>query len=177
MPDKLDGEALRDVMRLVPSPVTVVTARSGEEVRGITIGSFTSVSLDPPLVSFNVGRDARMHDLITRADRFAIHVLQEDQAHLSEHFALPDRAAGDQFDAVPHRLDPHGLPLLEDVLAVLVCRPYAVHEAGDHVIVVGEVMEARVGASGRPVLYCRRGYYGLGEPLETELLLPRESLS
>ncbi|NNE36302.1 MAG: flavin reductase, partial [Rhodothermales bacterium] len=65
-------------MRRVASPVTVVTAGRGDEARGITIGSFTSASLDPPLITFNLSRRARMHSLLPRTDRFVVHVLGDD---------------------------------------------------------------------------------------------------
>ena len=75
MSRSVDGETLRQVMRRVPSPVTVVTAASAEEVRGITIGSFTSVALEPPLVCFNVNHAAEMHNLPLAAPRYAVQVL------------------------------------------------------------------------------------------------------
>ena len=166
----IDGERLRAVMRRVPSPVTVVTAAGPEEARGITIGSFTSVSLDPPLISFNVSQEARMHGVIASADRFAVHILSEAQAHLSDHFALPDRTGPEQFADVQHELDPHGTPVLNDVLAVLHCRRYAVFEAGDHSVVIGEVVGLDASGKERALLYYDRGYRGVGGELEVELL-------
>lgn len=166
----IDGEALRGAMRLVPSPVTVVTARSGEAIRGITIGSFTSVSLEPPLISFNVGRASRMHDLITRADGYAVHVLGESQVGLSEHFARPDLTPEEQFAGVPCEEGPGRLPLIREVPVILLCRPYAVYPAGDHSILVGEVTQIRVDpAAERSLLYYRQGYFGVGAVLEADL--------
>jgi flavin reductase (DIM6/NTAB) family NADH-FMN oxidoreductase RutF len=147
------GESLRVAMRRVPSPVVVVTAADAEDARGITIGSFTSVSLDPPLISFNVGKEARMYPLIMRADRFLVHILSEAQADLGNHFAVPDLSGAEQFAPVPHHIDAAGTPVLDAVLAVLHCRPYAFVEAGDHAIVVGEVLDVDEGATGRPILY------------------------
>lgn len=168
----VDGGRLRAVMRRVPSPVTVVTAAARGEVRGITIGSFTSVSLDPPLVSFNVGREAQMHGVITSAERFAVHVLSEAQAHLSDHFAFPHRTGAEQFADVRHEVDAYGTPVLDGVLAVLYCRPYAFFEAGDHSVVIGEVMDVEADAEGGPVLYYNRSYRGVGGELEAELFAP-----
>ena len=170
--EHVDGEALRTVMRRLPSPVTVVTAAAPTEQRGITIGSFTSVSLDPPLISFNVARIAQMYGLITEAAHFAVHILHEDQAHLSNHFALPDLPGDAQFEGVPHRVGAHGTPILDDVLAVLHCRRYAVYDAGDHVIVLGEVLQIEDDGSGRPVLYFDRSYRKVGEAV-----VPRPSAS
>ena len=166
---EINGERLRAVMRRVPSPVTVVTAAGAKEARGITIGSFTSVSLDPPLVSFNVSREARMHGVITSAERFAVHILSEAQAHLSDHFALPNRTGPEQFADVLHQVDVHGTPVLEDVLAVFHCRRYAVFEAGDHSVVIGEVVGLEASGEERALLYYDRSYRGVGGELEAGL--------
>lgn len=164
MHTNVDGEVLRNVMRRVPTPVTVVTAQGPEEARGITIGSFVSVSLDPPLITFNVNRKARMHPIITEADRYVVHVLREEQAHLSELFARADLSGEEQFASIAFTPAPEdGLPILNDVLAVLYCRPYAVYEAGDHSILVGQVEAVDLGAPGKPVLYYNRAYYAVGK--------------
>ncbi len=104
----MDGQVLRHVMRHVPSPVTVVTAAGAGERRGITIGSFTSVSLEPPLISLNVAREAQMHPVLAAASHFAVHVLREDQAHLARRFSLPDLTSADQFEGVAFRPGPGG---------------------------------------------------------------------
>ena len=166
-PRPIDGEMLRTVMRRVPSPVTVVTAAGAEEMRGITIGSFTSVSLDPPLVSFNVAKEAQMHDVLLGAAHFVVHVLTDEQAHLSDHFAVPDVSGAEQFADVDYRLDEaHGTPVLDDVVARLDCTPYAFYEAGDHTIVVGEVTALDVNPTAGPVLYFDRRYCSVGEEVK-----------
>jgi len=157
---------LRTVMRRVPAPVTVVSAAGTDEARGITIGSFTSVSLDPPLISFNVAQDAQMHAVIQEASRFVVHILTDEQAHLSNHFAVPDLSGAEQLAEVEHRLDDHGTPLLDDVLARLTCTPYAYYEAGDHTIVVGEVVDLDLDAAQEPVLYFDRRYCAVGEEVK-----------
>lgn len=149
-------------MRQVPSPVVVVTA-TAHETRGATIGSFTSVSLSPPLISFNVAHDSQMHAVITVTERFAVNVLREEQALLSQHFALPDVPGEEQFRNVAHHKDADGIPILNGALAVLLCRRYAIHPAGDHTIVVGEVESVEEHGSGMPILYYNRAYRGLGD--------------
>ena len=160
-----DGEALRRVMRQVPSPVSVVTASDGNgEIRGITIGSFTSASLRPPLLSFNISRDARIYDLLTRADRFALHVLHEGQAHLSDRFATPDMPGAEQFRAVDYEVDVHGAPVLAGVMTVLLCTRHAVYDAGDHSIVLGLVTDIReADTDRRPLVYFDRSYRRVGK--------------
>ena len=154
-------------MRHVPSPVTVVTAAPSaahpDEARGITIGSFASVSLEPPLISFNVDRAAQMYDVLRPGVRFAVHVLAREQTHLAAHFAVPDRTGSEQFDAVPHRTTAHGTPVLDGVLAVLFCTVREVFDAGDHVLILGAVQEIdKQRESGESVVYYRSSYRGVG---------------
>ena len=168
----VDGWSLRSVMRRVPSPVTVVTAATAQEARGITIGSLTSVSLDPPLICFNVNHEARMHGVITTVQHFAVHIVTEDQVPLCHRFAQPDLTGAEQFEKVGYTLDEQGVPVLEDVLAVLHCQRHADFEAGDHSIVVGRVVDIEESGSGRPLVYHQRAYREVGEEVSPSLLDP-----
>lgn len=172
MPESVDGETLRHVMRRVPSPVTVVTAADAHEARGITIGSFTSVALEPPLICFNVNHDAQMHDVLLNAPRFAVHVLSEAQAPLATHFAVPDRTGAEQLQPVPHIINEHGTPVLDDATAVLHCQHHDVFTAGDKSIIVGRVVEIEANDDGGAVLYYHRTYRGVGDELRSTLLSP-----
>jgi len=158
-----DGAALRALMRRMASPVVVVTAETVEGPRGATIGSFTSVSLDPPLISFNVTRDSRLHRTLLDANGYAVHLLAADQAALAAHFALPNLAGEAQFAPYPHhRVD--GLPpLLSGTLGILLCTPYARLSAGDHSVFVGEVERVLPGREDAPLLYLAQAYRGVGE--------------
>lgn len=162
--DGFSGEMLRAVMRHVASPVTVVTAAAGGEVRGATIGSFTSVSLDPPLVSFNVTKGSQLHALLLRAEHFAVHLLARDQAVLAEHFAQPDLAPEAQFGPVPHaQPHPDAPPILAGVAGVLHCRRWAVYDAGDHDLFLGRVLRVDEQDAPEPLLYYARSYRAVGE--------------
>lgn len=149
-------------MRRVPSPVTVVTAAGMGEVRGITAGSFTSVSLDPPLISFLVACEARMHDVIADAAGYAVHVLSSEQARLATIFAEPDRTGPEQFTGVSYELDANGIPILTDALVVFHSTPFAMHPAGDHSLFIGRVRGVTLGASDSPLVYWDGSYYRLG---------------
>ena len=157
------GDMLRAVMRRVASPVTIVTAAAGGEPRGATIGSFTSASLRPPLVSFNIQKESGLAATLLAADRFAVHLLGDDQADLAEQFALPDLASAALFRGVPHAYsggdDP---PVLHGVFGVLQCRRWAVYDAGDHRIVLGEVLRVIEGEAAGPLLYYDRSYRAVG---------------
>lgn len=158
----IDGEVLRAVMRRVPSPVVVVTA-SANEVRGATIGSFTSVSLTPPLISFNVALDSQMYPVIASTERFAVHILGDEQVLLARKFGLPDIPGAEQFQNVSFREEEDGLPVLLDALGVLFCRRFAIYPAGDHSIIVGEVEAVEDRGAGTPILYYNRTYRSVGD--------------
>lgn len=160
----VDADALRGAMRRLASPIVVVTVETDEGPRGATIGSFTSVSLDPPLISFNVTRDTQLHRALVRADQFAVHVLAAEHASLATHFAVPDVDGEEQFLRIAHQRYTDGRPpLLEDTLGVLVCTPESRFGAGDHSIFVGCVTAALPGRDGSPLLYHRQTYRGVGE--------------
>lgn len=162
------GDALRAFMRGVPSPVTVVTLARGGVTRGVTIGSFTSVSLDPPLISFNMQKASQSHALLHPDAPFAVHALAGSQAALSNRFADPSLDEAAQFAGLPYAHDVEtGLPLLAGTLGALICRPFALHDTGDHTLVVGlveRVLPGELGAS--PLLYLDRAYHEVGEEHE-----------
>lgn len=133
----MDGREFRRVLGHYPTGVTVVTAACPGGPEGMTIGSFTSVSLDPPLVSFCPGHDsdswARMRDV----GSFCVNVLSDEQAGVSTTFASK---GDDKFWSVGIRAEATGAPVIEGCLAWIDCRVEAVHTAGDHDIVVGRVV-------------------------------------
>ena len=157
----IDGREFRRVLGHYPTGVTVVTAACPGGPEGLTIGSFTSVSLDPPLVSFCPGHDsdswARMRDV----GSFCVNVLSDEQAEVSSVFASK---VDDKFRGVTTRVEATGAPVIEGCLAWIDCRVHAVHPAGDHDIVVGRVVAlgtadgAHESASGPLVFF--KGAYG-----------------
>ncbi|MBC7141473.1 MAG: flavin reductase family protein [Rhodobacteraceae bacterium] len=134
--------------------VTVVTARSDRGPIGITANSFTSVSLDPPLVLWCPARASARFPAFVAADRYAIHVLAADQLDLCRRFAR----AGEDFSGLAMTATPEGLPILPGCLARFDCTAEAVHEGGDHAILVGRVLRASV-RKGEPLLFWD-GRYG-----------------
>lgn len=135
---------LREVMAQFATGVTVLTAGTGERSHGMTANSFTSVSLDPPLVLCCVSRAARMHETITDAMSFAVSILGADQQELARYFADWKRPHGRaQFDAVQwERGQRTGAPLLAGALAWLECELVKAYEGGDHSIFVGQVLSS-----------------------------------
>ena len=122
----------------------------------MVVGSFTSVSLDPPLVAFFPDKSSSSWPRIERAGRFCVNVLASDQQDLCARFA----AKGiDKFDGLAHRMSANGSPVLDDVVAWIDCNLHAVYEAGDHYIALGEVVELETVRAERPLLFFQ-GKYG-----------------
>lgn len=161
----VDGDLLRAAMRQVASPVVVITTISGEGMRGMTASSFTSVSLQPPLISFNVAKDTQMHLALEETECFAVHVLSANQTDLSQHFAVPHLSSEEQFKHIACHIE-ETLPILEDTLAVLICKPFAQHEAGDHTLFLGEVIRIGHLQEGNPLLYFQRHYCTTTTPVD-----------
>lgn len=140
--------------------VTVVTAEGANgALIGVTISAMASVSLDPPLVLFCLGKTTASFEAYTEGERFAVNILAEDQRELSERFATRN---GDRFAGVAFRRGDGGCPLIEGCLGVLECTRVAAHDGGDHVIVVGRVERCDVDAERRPLLHFRGQYAGIG---------------
>ena len=150
------ADALRAVMRRVPSPVTVVTAAHEGGRVGATIGSFTSVSLAPPLVSFNLQHGSSLRRALEAGAPFAVHVLGADQADLARRFAAPDLPAAERFGAFTDA-DDDGVPRLP-ALARLRGRVHATVSAGDHLLVIADVVATEGPGVGTPLVYLDRAF-------------------
>lgn len=158
----IDGQAFRRVLGHYPTGVCVVTATDAEGVSaGMVVGSFTSVSLDPPLVAFFPDKASTSWPKIERAGRFCVNVLASDQQDLCRMFAAK---SADKFAGVSHRLSSNGSPVFDDIVAWIDCTLDAVHEAGDHYIALGLVHELGVVRPDQPLLFFR-GQYGNFTPL------------
>lgn len=175
MSDPVDATTFRETMRRLPSPVVVITMTDGHDVRGITIGSFTSVSLDPPLISFNVTKTAESHRILQETDRFAVHILGEHQVHLANHFAKPHLSGVEQFEDVPHQVNAHGIPVVDDVTSVLHCERHSFLPAADHSLVLGVVTGIQDNDDEGAVLYYQSSYRSVGSELRSSLLPPVNS--
>jgi flavin reductase (DIM6/NTAB) family NADH-FMN oxidoreductase RutF len=125
---------------------------------GMTANSLASVSLQPPLLSVCVDREAEMHDAILRTKEFVVNILSSPQETLARRFADEHE---DRFEGIGYRLSPDGLILLDGALAHIECQRQAEYPGGDHTIVVGRVIGGDTN-KGRPLLYYRGGYAALG---------------
>jgi 3-hydroxy-9,10-secoandrosta-1,3,5(10)-triene-9,17-dione monooxygenase reductase component len=146
----------RDVLGRFASGVTVVTSTSADQPVGLTCQSFSSVSLDPPLVLFVPARTSRAWPLIQRSGKFCVNFLAADQADLSNRMAS---RGIDKFAEVkwsPSQAT--GSPLLDGVLGYVDCTIHAVHEAGDHFVVIGRVLDLATSDADEPLLFFQGDY-------------------
>lgn len=151
----------RDAVGAFATGINVITTRSDEAAYGLTANAFSSVSLDPPLVLICVGTTSDGCAVITQNEAFAVNVLSADQEPLSRFFASKDRPRGrDAFSSVPHTEAITGSPLLDGAAAQLDCRLHAAHEAGDHMIFIGEVVAMNVEPDTKPLIF-HGGQYGI----------------
>lgn len=159
----LDPEQLRSAMRAWTAGVTIVTAAHEEQQHGMTVNSFTSVSLDPPLIIISLQNSSRTRQLVSQAQAFGVTILSEEQRELSERFAgrTPDsanRMAGLEVETLVT-----GAPFIKGGLAYLDCRVQQSIAVGQNTLFLAEVVAARGSGEGRPLVYHNRRYHRLME--------------
>ena len=120
----------------------------------MTVSAFCSVSLEPPLVLICIEKTASVYDALTSAPGFVVNILSAKQEQIARRFSIVDI---DRFEGVGFSRTQNGIAVLDDVLGIIECRKFALHDAGDHTIIVGEV-EATRAENGSPLMYYRGGY-------------------
>ena len=151
-----DPRTLRDALGCFATGVTVVTCLQEDGTpAGLTVNSFTSVSLDPPLLLVCLAKPAASAKTLTETSHFAVNVLQTGQQPASIRFSTRDE---DRFGTTPWSCGEAGAPILEESLGVFECERHAVYDGGDHHILVGQVIKASFDASLDPLLYFRGRY-------------------
>ncbi|MFD0031382.1 flavin reductase family protein [Streptomyces sp. NPDC055059] len=150
------AEDLKSALAGFCTGVAVITALDGDgRPTGMAVQSFSSVSLDPPLVCFCPAHTSTTWPRIRAAGRFAVNVLAEDQSELCRRFAV---TGGDKFAGTPWRPGGNGAPLLDGALATIECEPADVLDGGDHAIALGRVTSLTTHRDAGPLLYFRRTY-------------------
>jgi flavin reductase (DIM6/NTAB) family NADH-FMN oxidoreductase RutF len=158
----IDPRHFRDMLGHYASGITVVTGIEESEPVGFTCQSFYSVSIDPPLVSFSVMRTSTTYPRIARHGKFAINVLAHDQGWISTQFA---RTGTDKWAGISWETAASGNPVIADTLMWVDCELWAEHEAGDHLIVIGRVVEMCPveRCKHEPLLFFKGAYRHLGD--------------
>lgn len=154
----IDSSLFRDVMGRFATGVTIVTVQEAGAPHGMTVNSFTSVSLDPTLVLICLDRGAATTEMLSRTGRFTVNILSVDQRHLAQRFAESENER-DRFNGVEFTVSVEGTPILDDVLGYMTCTVKDIVDGGDHLIFIGEVVA--LGYTKRdqqPLLYYRGNY-------------------
>lgn len=153
--ETVDEARFRQVLGHFPTGVAVITAETDHKPLGLAVGSFFSVSLEPPLVGFCVANRSTSWPGIRATGQFCANVLAADQEAICRSFAS---SGGDKFDGIGWRTSTLGSPVLSGALAWIDCEIDAEHDAGDHSIVVGRVRDLEIGREGHPLVFFRGGY-------------------
>jgi 3-hydroxy-9,10-secoandrosta-1,3,5(10)-triene-9,17-dione monooxygenase reductase component len=150
-----DSAHFRTVVGHFSTGIVIITGMEGREPVGLTCQSFTSLSLEPPLVGFAPGKSSTSWPRIRASGAFCVNVLTEHQEEICRVFAT---SGADKFRGVGWHAAESGSPIIDDVLAWVDCRIDTEHSAGDHLIVVGRVLELSASGLGKPLLFYRGGY-------------------
>lgn len=160
---RLDPREFRNALGRFATGIAVVMAQDEEGPLGVTVNSFSSVSLDPPLVLFCMARSLHSLERLEKVKAYSVNILMDHQKEISNRFA---RAGGDKFAETPCASGRLGAPRLESAHAVFECVPYAHYDGGDHVIFVGRVVHIHAEGEGDPLLYYRGSYRLLASILQ-----------
>lgn len=156
MTPQIDARTFRHVLSHYPTGVATVTALDPERGPvGMVVGSFTSVSLDPPLVAFLPAKSSATWPLIATIGSFCVNILSSDQEQVCRQVSSKEP---DRFEGLYSTLSPGGAPLLHNIIAWIDCTVQAVHEAGDHFIVVGQVNAMKKERDEDPLIFLRGSF-------------------
>jgi flavin reductase (DIM6/NTAB) family NADH-FMN oxidoreductase RutF len=156
--DNEKGEILREVMRCWATGVAVLTTICGEDKGGITVNSFTSLSLDPPLVLVNVAKENPLHSFFSECRVFGLSILSETQTEISNRFAGFGQRVDDKFNEVKTFTLTTGSPLINGGIAFLDCEVFSILSLPQSALIIGQVVDGCSEDEHDPLLYFNRGY-------------------
>ena len=155
---EIDPEILRLAMRQWATGVTIVTSLYQGEMHGMTVSSFTSISLIPPLILVSLELNSRTYELVRQSGVFAVTILADYQEEISDRFAGRETERLNRFEGLETFTLATGAPLLANGLACFDCLVVSEYEAGDHMIFIGDVIAAQTGQEHPPLIYYDRDY-------------------
>lgn len=156
-------DTFKQAMSQFAAGVTVITTIHQKTPIGITVTSFSSLSLDPPLISVNLSKKLFTHQVILENGVFAVNILKSSQLELGMRFAGMIPGIEDRFAGLAVKTAVTGCPLLSDALAWVDCRTWATYDGGDHTIFVGEIVDVHAANSGSPLVYSNRQWQQVSE--------------
>lgn len=159
----LDSDALRAAMRAWSAGVTVVTAMHEGQKHGMTVNSFTSISLEPALITISLQQNTRTHEIVTKSKAFGLTILSIEQSHLSNIFAGRMKEVEDKFANLQTETLVTGAPLIVGGLSWLDCNVLQTFDAGMNTLFISQVVAARGTGTGDPLIYHNREYWKLNK--------------
>lgn len=159
----LDSDSLRAAMRAWSAGVTVVTATFEGQQHGMTVNSFTSISLDPALITISLQQNTHTHEIVSKSKAFGLTILSIEQTHLSNIFAGRMKEIEDKFADIKTETLVTGSPLIVGGLSWLDCRVLQTFDAGMNTLFISQVVAARGTGSGEPLIYHNREYWKLSK--------------
>lgn len=150
-----DSRELRNILGCFATGITVITTTKNGENFGMTVNSFSSVSLNPPLVLWSLDKSGQSFDVFSNAEYYNIHILSEEQEAISNQFAS---SLDNKFLGMDYEQDNREIPVLEGCSAVLSCRLETTIEQGDHLIIVGRVFDAEKDETANPLIFSKGRY-------------------
>jgi|BEDMetMinimDraft_2_1075160.scaffolds.fasta_scaffold00194_14 Conserved protein/domain typically associated with flavoprotein oxygenases, DIM6/NTAB family len=147
----------REFMSMYPTGVTIVTAFEGNRPYGLTVNSFTSLSLDPLLILICIKKGKRSHYVINNASHFCVNILGQNQENLSVRFADP-ALEDKRFENLEYEIRSN-CPIIKGCIGYIICEKYASFDGGDHTIFLGKVIDYFKGKDNLPLIFYKRGYY------------------
>ena len=154
------NDLFKELMRRFAAGVTLVTFNENKKFGGLTVSSFCSLSMDPPLVLICIDRKIVSHDSLEKADTFGVNICNSEQGKLAWDFANSKIDKNELIKSLPHTLTELGTPLLEGCLATMECKITKKYDGGDHTIFIGQVEEGKFDENAKPLVYYGSG---LGE--------------
>src|SRR5690606_5986775 len=151
-----DEELFKDVMARIPSAVAVITSSGEHGYHGVTVSSFGSLSLDPPLAFASILKEIQAHDRLLASTGWVINVLARQHTFFAEQFSGQTPLADPAFARVPHLLGASGIPRIDGCISWIECRQWAQYQGGDHTIFVGEIIDLMLGEADDPLVYFDR---------------------
>ncbi|MBS7657655.1 MAG: flavin reductase family protein [Candidatus Bathyarchaeia archaeon] len=151
--------SVQTVLEKIVNAVTIVTSKKGKEINGLTVAWVTQVSFNPPLVIVSIGKERYTREFIDASKVFAINILSENQKDLAKLFGFYSGRNKNKFDGVDYEIKKSGSPILKNCAAYLDCKVIKAIEVGDHIIYVGEILEAGIKSNEKPLIYNPQEYF------------------
>lgn len=151
-------EQIKSIMSEIPVPLTIITAEHNGLKRAVTISSFTCHSMEPPLITFNINCGSQFCEVIQNATHFAVHFPNENHISICKHLAQKGLTSEEQFSNISYHETEHNTPIISDITSVLICTKKEIIKVGDHIILVGQVVEAKRTEERPGLLYHQKNF-------------------